>query len=320
MSANRSFERINYLLRPNKNVERKLIVRLLNYIGKHDRFDLTRYRYVGFGSMWFVDFILMHRIAGIKDLLTIERAATRVKRLEFNKPYNCIRVEIGKSTDVLKTLAYADMPLIVWLDYDDAFQPYMLDDLRILSDNCKSGDFVFMTVNAEASQLDMPGESQTGNRIDVLKTICDIKLIPGNADDRINRKDFPGLINEIVFNLIKSRLLEIQSKTSFIPLVNLTYSDNAKMTTYGGIFANKSDARRLHVKELKERFDFYAGNGQFEIQVPQLTFREKAELDKYMPSEKPPLPDQLPFELKSSEIEAYWKFYLQYPVFGEIYY
>ena len=57
---------------------------------------------------------------------------------------------------------------------------------------------------------------------------------------------------------------------------------------------------------------------QFELAVPQLTHKEKLELDRHMPaaavlwSAK-----KLPFELKDSEIEAYWKFYLHYPNFAE---
>ena len=46
--SQRSFESINYMLRPNKNVERKLIARSLLRIGQ--RFPIRDYRYVGFGS------------------------------------------------------------------------------------------------------------------------------------------------------------------------------------------------------------------------------------------------------------------------------
>lgn len=65
-----SFDAINYSLRPSKSIQTQLVfdgVRLLQ-----DRLDLERLTYVGFGSIWFTDFVLAHKILRIDDMGSIE--------------------------------------------------------------------------------------------------------------------------------------------------------------------------------------------------------------------------------------------------------
>jgi len=62
--------KVNYVLRPAKNVERKMLCeafqRLTNFA------SLREYRYIGFGSIFFSDFTLFHRNLGISDLIDID--------------------------------------------------------------------------------------------------------------------------------------------------------------------------------------------------------------------------------------------------------
>jgi hypothetical protein len=64
----RSFDRIDYSIRTNKSVQRKLIVEFLERMRK--RFDLDEYSYVGMGSMWYADFILFHKRLALGNLCT----------------------------------------------------------------------------------------------------------------------------------------------------------------------------------------------------------------------------------------------------------
>ena len=69
--AGASFLEIDYSLRPNKSIERKVIFEFFASI--RERFSLSDYTYVGFGSMWFVDFVMAHRTLGIKDMVSFEK-------------------------------------------------------------------------------------------------------------------------------------------------------------------------------------------------------------------------------------------------------
>jgi hypothetical protein len=85
-----SFEKINYLLRPSKQVERKLIIEALPRLSKADYF-LNEYTYLGLGSVYYADFILFHKYLFIDDMICAEEDAIP-KRMDFNKPYEFIRL------------------------------------------------------------------------------------------------------------------------------------------------------------------------------------------------------------------------------------
>jgi hypothetical protein len=314
----RSFEVINYSLRPNKSVERKLIARVLNAIGKSPRFDWRDYRYLGLGSMWFVDFIMMHKNIGITDLVTIEREESRAKRTSFNAPYSCVEVKLGLSTKVIRELAW-DKRTIAWLDYDDQLRAYMFDDLNQIVTKGTSGDVVMLSVNAEAAQLNIIEDKVLVDPMTVLKGLVGATYIPTDAEKRLSKNQFPALVGEIMFNFIKSSVLSTSRELDFFPLFNFSYSDGAKMVTYGGMIVDASDKAILKGLSLDSQFKFVAHHGQFEIQVPQLTLKEKLELDRRMPCADAPKPEDLPFELRPTEIEAYRSFYQDYPLFAEFY-
>ena len=312
----RSFEAINYSLRPNKNVERKLIARILNAIGKNARFDWRDYRYLGLGSMWFVDFILMHKSIGINKLVTIEKEHSRAKRVSFNAPYSCVEVKIGMSTSVLRQLSWENRT-IAWLDYDDVLRSYMFDDLNEIIVKSTTGNIVMISVNAEAAQLNVTENDAIVDPMTVLKGLVNATYIPTDADQRLSKNQFPALPGETMFNFMKSSVLNTATGLDFFPLFNFAYSDGSRMVTYGGMIVDANDEKILKGLSLRSSFEFVAQHGQFEIQVPQLTFKEKLELDKRMPCAVAPKPEDLPFELKPSEIEAYRKFYQDYPMYGE---
>src|SRR5687767_9685097 len=101
MATERSFERFNYLLRPNKNVERKLLLEVLTAFSELPGLSLAEYRYVGLSSVYYADAVLFHKWLGITDIISIEKEASRKKRLEFNRPYSCVKVLVGRTADVL---------------------------------------------------------------------------------------------------------------------------------------------------------------------------------------------------------------------------
>src|SRR5262249_18751827 len=93
-----SFERVDYSIRTNKNIERKLVFDRLRTLDAALHF--STYRYMGLGSMWFVDFVLAHRALRINELWSLEES--NADRAEFNKPYDCIRIIPGTTTTTLE--------------------------------------------------------------------------------------------------------------------------------------------------------------------------------------------------------------------------
>lgn len=317
MAAQRSFERFNYLLRPNKNVERKLMVELLSAFEADARFNLSTYRYVGLSSVYYADAVLFHKRLGISDIVSIEKEVSRKKRLEFNRPFSCVKVEPGSTKEVLPRLEWTK-PQLLWLDFDGGLALEQFDDFETLSGKLSSGDFVFISVNAEVSQL--RGLKQDGQELSLeaaLRQQVPDDAVPPDVLDRLTAVAFPALVGEIWDAYARSKVLKAARGLRFMPLLNLTYADGARMVTYGGVLLNDEDRAKVEALNLGQRFEYVAKGEQFVLAVPQLTHKEKLELDRLLPKDGAPAAKDLPFELKDTEIEAYWKFYLHYPTYAE---
>lgn len=310
----RSFEAINYMLRPNKNVERKLIVATLKQL--QSQFDIPNYRYVGFGSMWFPDFVLMHRVLNICDLVTIENQKSREKRVEFNKPFACIDVRMEDAATALGEVL-DQKPSVVWLDYDGPLKNAMTGDLETAIGAMCSGSMLLVSVNAKVEQLwNNKIEDEEVSPEAYLANVCDDQGLLQKKDE-LTRNDFPPLVAQILHDRIKSAVLEKKPGCDYIPIWSYRYADDAIMVTVGGMVADEPDRAKFAASGTAE-FSVATGGTLFDIELPVLTEKEKRALDKLLPSANGLDPNKLEFELRPSEVAAYQRFYLEYPIFGEL--
>lgn len=309
----RSFEAINYMLRPNKNVERKLIAETLLHLKAS--FPIKDYRYVGFGSMWFSDFVLMHRSVGLSDLVSIERE--RPKRVEFNKPFGCIDVQFGDASDRLGEVLSSKKPAIVWLDYDGGLEAAMGGDIELAVSSLQSGSMVLVTVNAMVGQLD--GRRRDGEAISPIEYLTEIVGSPTikTKADQLTRANFPQLVADILHERLKSAVLSYVPGSHYHPIWTFQYKDDAIMITVGGMIADDADQEKIEAPGAL-KLPFVSPSQCYQIELPVLTEKEKRALDRLLPTDAAIAPEGLPFELRLREIEAYRRFYLQYPVFNEM--
>ena len=305
------------MLRPNKNVERKLMVEILSAFGADPGFTLSTYRYVGLSSVYYADAVLFHRRLGISDMISIEREKSRKKRLEFNRPFSCVSVELGETKEVLPRLEWTK-PQLVWLDFDGGLALEQFDAFETLSGKLSSGDFVFVSVNAEVSQLrDLKQDGQELSPEVALRQQVPEDAVPTDAGSHLTAVAFPELVGEIWDTYARSKVLQAGRGLRFMPLLNLTYADGARMVTYGGVLLDDADRVRVEALNIGQRFEYVTKGDQFVLSIPQLTHKEKLELDRWLPKDGALVSQDLPFELKDSEIEAYCRFYLHYPAYAE---
>src|SRR5688572_20068153 len=97
--ATRSFEKFNYLLRPAKQVERKLILQGLLALMR-DGVPIDSYTYLGFGSVFYADFVMLHKSIGIEDMYCVEAQPVE-RRMRFNMPYGLVKLRMGALSDTL---------------------------------------------------------------------------------------------------------------------------------------------------------------------------------------------------------------------------
>ena len=311
-----SFEKINYSVRPNKAVERRLLIQLLLALDKRADMGLSSYRYLGFGSIWFVDFSLIHRVLGIEDLLSIESAKGREKRLNFNKPFDCVTVKEGTYAENFPSLTWEKRQLI-WLDYDGVLTSEMFGDLQQTISQVASKSLILVSVNADPIQLRGAG-AIAAQEIRLRDTVGAANL-PPDAAGRINRNNFQQLVGEIWKNAFENAVAERPGFT-YRPLVNVGYADGVPMVTYGGLILSEDDATAFSTVDMED-FAYLAAPDQFPLSVPHLTPREKLRFDQLVPvrgtATAKTVRKELGFELKDTEIDSYIRHYLHYPLYGE---
>jgi hypothetical protein len=311
--SKRSFEAINYALRPNKNVERKLIVSTLQAM--RSEIAISEYKYVGFGSMWFADFVLVHKFLGIDSMVTIENQRSRERRVEFYKPFACIKVCMDEASNALGD-QLGDRKSIVWLDYDGPLHSALTGDLEVAVGSMLPGSLILVTVNATVEQL----KGKVLDGVDVapekyLAHICeDDSMLRESA--RLTRVDFPGLAAEIINNRLKSAVLERKPGAVYEPIWSYQYADQAEMITVGGMVADNLSAEGLRRSGALD-LHHVTGSELFPIALPVLTEKEKRAIDKLLPASRQLRPSDLDFELRPGEISSYQRFYLEYPIFNE---
>lgn len=313
-----SFESINYVLRPNKSVERKLIFETFSRLEK--TFDFSTYSYIGMGSMWFVDFVMAHKILGISSLISFEHP-DYADRARFNCPYKAIDVRGEIVSEGVQRINW-EQGAIVWLDYDTGPEGPAFSDVGYLSQKMSSGSFLMVTLNAHLGRI--KAKDEKGNDITRHQGLRDQlgEFAPDESEfPNLNLKKYPYALAKSLSLCIEREARRSARGVEFYPFMNFKYSDNAPMITVGGVFLNESDKAKFlennHVQNSE-----YLNKELFEINIPHLTQKERTVLDSLLPSDEKlteaGFRAEFGFNISQQHLDGYSEFYKLYPVFGEV--
>ena len=265
---------LNYEIRPCKFVERRML--LSAFIRILPLFN-SNYQYIGFGGLSFTDFKLFHRELHINTMYSIEGGYNESK-LEFNKPYSCIKILCGKSLAMLSTIELTQ-PSIIWLDYDDCLSLDIFNDLEHILMRIPHGSIYLMSCNRQLRK------DKTPYSIEELTEIYN-NLVPIGLDKdccsstkaaETIRRMLEGDCNNVISDRNKTEATKLKFKTLF----NLIYEEyrGARMYTFGGIVLNDSfDEKSLKLSDL----DFIGTSEPYEIDIPNLTYREAPALNQIL--------------------------------------
>src|SRR6266496_2730130 len=95
-----SYLTVHYELRPAKQVERRMLVDALLALSAAG-FRIQDYQYTGMGSVYFIDFMLFHRLIGLQKMLSVEYNTKIARRVEFNRPFDCVGTEIAPIGNII---------------------------------------------------------------------------------------------------------------------------------------------------------------------------------------------------------------------------
>src|SRR6266705_1749936 len=195
--TDKSFEKFNYLLRPSKQVERKLLIETMHHLSAASGYPIYSYTYLGLGSIYYADFMLFHKYLYIKKMTCVESSKIP-NRMKFNKPFKFIKLQMKPVSEVISQLG-PKTRYLVWLDYDTPLSLAKLADLDGFSQVLAPGSVLLVTVDAESRHFmeaeDGPEDKTEAGLVLFLNENFGHLLIDDIKEADLSKNDFPRLLS-----------------------------------------------------------------------------------------------------------------------------
>lgn len=291
--------------------------------------DLSTYMYIGLGSVYFADFLLFHRNLGIAKMVSIESDNKVKDRCEFNKPFSCIELKMGESTNILPNLDIQANDSIVWLDYDGAISDSVFSDINTVVSKMRPDSFFMLSLNADTCVLKTPleedGEVDPEKR--VVEMIGDERFPNQYRDKEMTPKTYLSLLHHCIMNEITAAVQKRNGmedeRVVFHQAVNFLYLDGIRMLTLGGFLFREDEVDEHLDKMCTRNLPYYKNDSEpFKIQCPVLSLKEIQTLNSHLPCivhDDGKIDDEFlnKFPLNNSDIRKYAALYRYYPSYVE---
>jgi hypothetical protein len=314
-----SFKQFNYALRPSKQVERKVMIEVLLRLAKAG-YNISEYIYLGFGSVYYVDFVMFHKYLFMEKMICIEWSDV-AKRMKFNKPFKFIKLKCGALLNHIPSMR-RNQRYLVWLDYDRSLDQEMLQDIDGCLNRMARQSIFIATIDArpklpnDHSDLeDLPTQEKETRTASAYRDWFGKYTAKRITRETISRAHVAQLFHEIVLERMKDTLTQRGGGLRFLQLFNYVYRDGAPMFTIGGVIGTDEDERGLRGSGVLDHKFVRTNSDHMEISVPPLTIREKHWLDSRLDDNL--RSDRLVFELEEDLLNNYRKFYKEYPTYME---
>lgn len=310
----KSFNRIDYRLRPAKAVERRMMAEA--FLRLRPFGSVETYRYIGMGSVYFSDFSLFHTVCGFDPMISLEGAedSTVQSRFKMNVPLGNISVVFGHSNTTLPTLQW-DLRSVVWLDYDGVLNKEVLTDTRYLATKLPSGSVLTISVNT--SLQDVENGAKTALEVLTERLGGGSKLpITVTSGGVTKSQDIVRVFRDILTQELTDGLNDRNAgrpngqKFTFEQIFFFKYSDGAPMLTVGWIIFDEGQRTVYDNCGFNGLSFVRSAADPFSISVPLLTNIELREISrcdddgKYRRLEELPLPSGEIGKFKA--LRRYW--------------
>lgn len=302
---------VQYDLRPAKQVERRMLVDAFQRLAQAG-FEIRDYQYTGFGSIYFVDFIIFHKLLGINKLVSIEHDGSLEERVKYNCPFKCVDIKIDLSTNIIPTLSQ-DSNHILWLDYDEPVKSSILDDMYLAGSQLSSGSIILVTVDVEPpdKESDEPKVSKEYFENEASKYLGTMEI------QEFTKSKLPRTSMLVLLKALKEGMRG-RIGIEYHPIFNFLYADDHRMITIGGVIGSEVEKRKIGKMNL-EGASYLRTNiddNPYEIKVTPFTRKERHLLDSAMPCTDGWQPNE--FTIPAEHIEAYREIYRFLPAYAEL--
>lgn len=263
----------NYATAPLKAITREMIVEITRRLVHYG--PLRDATYIGLGALEFVDFRLAYERLGIENFISIEEAHP-VERLEFNRPYDSIRILHGNTNNRLPEIEELKTTrCVVWMDYTTRLRQAEHRDLAYLASVMIPGSALFVCANRGSSEKEFDA----------------IKVEMGDYyDENLRKSSYIGPAFADQQRIVADRILRKHLATrgdapSIERVIDVRYADSAKMQLLGWVFG-PTDGDIVADCRLGE-LDFTAaarGDQPLDLAWPNLTAPEWDALSHQLPA------------------------------------
>lgn len=310
-----SYRSIDYRIRPAKHAERYMLCDVMRRM----RFaHLDDYQYIGFGSIAFQDFRLVHKLLGVNSMISIEdvdaTALKKQERFNQNAPFGCVKMMFGKSTTELPKIDLDKLSL-VWLDYDNHLSENMAADLRTVGRKIKAGSLVVVTF---AAAMPTGGDNQSKELLRLRQEF------PAYVTEETRASTFDGLRyvgfgRTVLTDALSKAVADADAgkptaeRRALRQVLFIQYKDGKQMGTVGWLVLN-ADMEQSYVDGRFDALPFFSpAEKPFKIQVPFITPHEFRILERAAPGfADGGMPDWIP----EGDRKAFKESYRYLPHFG----
>lgn len=321
-----SYLQFDYRLRLCKCIERKLFCVFLNEYNR--LYSLKDFDYIGFGSLYFSDFIMFHNQYSFKKFFSIEDMnddegeldTEKSARFDFNKPYDFIEIKGVKSTKALVEMKISKA--MVWLDYDERLDNYMFEDIEILAERLTSGSLIIITLS---DQMKSGFISKSEDKIEYRdeKKFSDYyenHIYRGITRTDISKGQYSKTVKELfeykIKKTLKNRIKIEKIEYVHYQLSYIKYADGSPMVTYIFGIYKKEELEKLLKSDIIEKEIFKDADKPYTINVPLLTELERNYINRNLYKDTDKIKEKI--GLSIDEIDEYKKNYRYYPNFKEV--
>ena len=303
-----------YHLRPNKAVDRLTFFEAVRRLEKIAPLD--EYTYYGMGGPYLEEFRLLYEFCPQLKMVSIEKDKDTYSRQQRHKPCGTLKLIHQAMGDFVSEFESRDSKSIIWLDHHDLKFNHFGDYIALLS---KLPEYSVVKISLRCSPDDYREPEKEKEFVDTYRA-----LIPA-LPETLPRKsvEFATLLQKMV-QVASQQALPAALGMRLQPISSFYYADGvAGMFTLTGIVAGKGN-NSLFVREKFSSWEFASLKWAKpkEINLPQLSTKERLLLQEHLPCDRPKvLGKTLGYRLagtnatSSKMLEQYARFHRYFPFF-----
>ena len=323
---------IPYQLRPNKFIDRQMLLELLTHLVVPR--GPEKYVYVSMGGRHLVDHYAIYNKLGIEALFSFDVSANEVARQKFNRPTgDTICVELNSSNlpseiDAILERFPKKRNLIVWLDYTTADRRAQFQEAVQTLIRLKHGDIFRITLNANHQTLggaewkenDAVGPAEY--RADRLRLQIG-EYLPTDVTT-ISDTELPAILARCI-GLATDAAKALKPALRFTPVLITSYRDGTRMLTVTCAVSEVDHTEKFPIDVFgRWKFACRGWNDIQQIYAPVLSLKEQYRLDANLHYGAKRMLAALNFLPGKDEtaslnaIKSYRSFHRYYPTFRHI--